>query len=80
MASNPLAEQRKAPAQFAPTSVMECRKTRLSERDPGGKGKIGLRPATQLKELGVTKSESSRWQQLAALPKEDQESKRQCQI
>jgi hypothetical protein len=38
---------------------------KLGERDPGGKGKIESRPATQLKDLGVTKSQSSRWQQMA---------------
>jgi hypothetical protein len=38
------------------------------ERDPGGRGRIGSRPKTQLGHLGVTKSQSSRWQKLAALP------------
>jgi hypothetical protein len=38
------------------------------ERDPGGRGRIECRPATQLANLGVTKSQSSRWQKLAALP------------
>jgi hypothetical protein len=38
------------------------------ERDPGGRGRIGLRPATQLSYLGMSKSQSSRWQKLADLP------------
>jgi hypothetical protein len=38
------------------------------ERDPGGRGRVELRPATQLADLGVTKSQSSRWQKLANLP------------
>jgi N6-adenosine-specific RNA methylase IME4 len=44
------------------------------ERDPGGKGKIESRPTTQLKDLGVTKTQSSRWQALAAIPQEKFES------
>jgi hypothetical protein len=38
------------------------------ERDPGGRGRIGSRPKTQLGDLGITWSQSSRWQKLAALP------------
>jgi hypothetical protein len=41
---------------------------RRGERDSGGRGRVGSRPATQLGDLGVTKSESSRWQQVAAVP------------
>jgi hypothetical protein len=37
-------------------------------RDPGGRGKIACRPTTQLVDLGVTKSQSSRWQRIANLP------------
>lgn len=40
------------------------------ERDPGGMGRIESRAATQLKDLGVTKSQSSRWQQKAKLDDE----------
>lgn len=43
------------------------------QRDPGGKGRIGLRPVTQLKTLGVSKIQSSRWQKLAALPAAERE-------
>jgi hypothetical protein len=39
-------------------------------RDPGGRGSVESRPATQLRDLGVTKSESSRWQQVAKVPAE----------
>jgi N6-adenosine-specific RNA methylase IME4 len=45
------------------------------ERDPGGKGKIGSRPATQLRNLGISKSQSSRWQKLASLPEDEQEAR-----
>jgi hypothetical protein len=46
------------------------------ERDPGGKGprKVGSQPATQLpklSDLGISKSQSSRWQKLARLKKDD---------
>jgi hypothetical protein len=40
------------------------------ERDPGGRGKIELRPATQLSDLGVSKTQSSRWQKLGAMDDE----------
>ena len=45
------------------------------ERDPGGKGKIGSRPATQLKTLGINKTQSSRWQKLAAIDADTFEAK-----
>jgi N6-adenosine-specific RNA methylase IME4 len=48
------------------------------ERDPGGRGRIELRPATQLKSLGVNKTQSSRWQKLAALDDEQFETKVQA--
>lgn len=38
------------------------------QRDPGGKGKIASRSATQLKDLGLTRDQSSKWQALAAVP------------
>jgi N6-adenosine-specific RNA methylase IME4 len=40
------------------------------ERDPGGRGRIELRPATQLADLGVTKTQSHRWQKLGAMADE----------
>jgi len=45
------------------------------ERDPGGRGRIELRPATQLSDLGITKTQSSRWQKLADLPAPDFEAR-----
>lgn len=41
------------------------------ERDAGGMGRIGSRPETQLKDLGITKTQSSRWQAKAKLPDAD---------
>jgi hypothetical protein len=38
------------------------------QRDSGGKGKIASRPATQLSDLGITRDQSSKWQQLANVP------------
>ncbi len=41
------------------------------ERDPGGRGPVESRPATQLVDLGVTKSQSSCWQALARMPEQE---------
>jgi hypothetical protein len=41
------------------------------ERDAGGRGKIASRPTTQLADLGITRDQSSKWQKLADIPKED---------
>lgn len=41
------------------------------QRDAGGRGKIGSRDTTQLADLGITKDQSSKWQQLAAVPTEE---------
>ena len=35
------------------------------QRDSGGRGKIESRRATQLKDIGITRDQSSKWQQLA---------------
>src|ERR1039458_9380580 len=40
------------------------------DRDAGGRGKIASRGATQLKDLGITRDQSSQWQALAAVPAE----------
>ena len=45
------------------------------ERDPGGKGRNGSRPATQSKDLGISKTQSSRWQKLAEMTDEESEDK-----
>jgi hypothetical protein len=37
------------------------------ERDQGGRGRIELRPVTQLSDLGVTPMQSSRWQRLGEM-------------
>lgn len=47
------------------------------QRDSGGRGRIESRGTTQLKnpprlqDLGITKDQSSKWQQLAAVPDEE---------
>ncbi len=41
------------------------------QRDSGGKGAIESRPAVQLKDLGITLSQSSRWQLSATVTDED---------
>ena len=40
------------------------------ERDPSGRGRIEFRPATQLADIGVSKTQSSRWQKLGAMDDE----------
>lgn len=54
----------------------------MAERGERDKGcgdrqspKAKLRPATQLSDLGVTKTQSSRWQRLAAMPEDQFEAK-----
>jgi hypothetical protein len=44
------------------------------ERDAGGQGRIASRPAIQLADLGITLSQSSRWQQVSAIPAETRRS------
>ena len=38
------------------------------QRDAGGRGKIESRSTTQLKDIGITRDQSSKWQQLAEVP------------
>jgi hypothetical protein len=41
------------------------------ERDSGGRGKIESRNATQLSDLGITRDQSSQWQAVARVPRDD---------
>ncbi len=41
------------------------------QRDAGGRGRIESRDTTQLKDFGISRNQSSKWQQLAAVPAED---------
>jgi hypothetical protein len=41
------------------------------QRDAGGRGRIESRPSAQLKDLGITKDQSSQWQRLAEIPERE---------
>ena len=44
---------------------------RSGEWDPGGRGRIASRPSTQLKDLGITRDQSSNFQAIASIPDAD---------